>query len=70
VPFGASGAGVGEADADNARRALSDVSRLLERAEVLRAEMGVLERGVFAGGGGVEALPGLQLECGFLYIWS
>ncbi|GMK58156.1 hypothetical protein CspeluHIS016_0501880 [Cutaneotrichosporon spelunceum] len=62
VPFGAAGAGVGESDADNARRALSDVSRLLERAEVLRAEMSVLEKGVFTGAGGVEALPSLQLE--------
>ncbi|BEI82338.1 hypothetical protein CcaverHIS002_0302060 [Cutaneotrichosporon cavernicola] len=62
VPFGAAGAAVGEADADNARRALSDVSRLLERAEVIRAEMGVLEKAVFSAGGGVEALPSLQLE--------
>ncbi|CAK9783740.1 hypothetical protein CC85DRAFT_330551 [Cutaneotrichosporon oleaginosum] len=62
VPFGAAGAGVGEADADNARRALSDVSRLLERAEVLRAEMGVLGRSVFGAGGGIDALPTMQLE--------
>ncbi|RSH84452.1 uncharacterized protein EHS24_005973 [Apiotrichum porosum] len=67
---GAGTANGATADADDALRAMPEISRLVERAEAVRAEMALLEKNMFGKkgegaerqGGGLSRLEALQLD--------
>ncbi|TXT11012.1 hypothetical protein VHUM_01763 [Vanrija humicola] len=62
LPGGTNGPATPQTEADDTLRALPDISRLLERAEAVRAELSVLEAGVFGTGEGADDTPALQLD--------